>query len=202
MRKFLIFNLLVIAISLTATAQDKQGFKEIEDTSWKNIYRGVPSKENELVHTKLVANFNYTKSQLNGEAWLDLRPYLNATSTLSLDAKGMDIHQVGLMMNKKMTALKYVYDGLIIKIQLDKSYTPSENYTVYIKYTAKIKWQRCIGLREKGNSCPLLACACQKDTLKEEQLASSNNLINLKLSFLISAQITIELQQRKLFFQI
>ena len=137
MRKFLIFNLLVIAISLTATAQDKQDFKEIEDTSWKKEYRGIPAIENELVHTKLVASLNYTKSELNGEAWLNLRPHIKATNTLSLDAKGMDIHQVGLMMNKKMTALKYIYDGLIIKIQLDKSYTPSENYTVYIKYTAK-----------------------------------------------------------------
>ena len=35
MRKILIFNLLVIAFSLNATAQDRQDFKEIEDTSWK-----------------------------------------------------------------------------------------------------------------------------------------------------------------------
>ncbi len=137
MRKILIFNLLVIAISLNATAQDKHDFKEIEDTSWKKIYRGVPSKENELVHTKLVASFNYTKSQLNGEVWLNLRPYLKAISTLNLDAKGMDIHQVGLMRNNKTTSLKYTYDGLIIKIQLDKTYKPAEKYTVFIKYTAK-----------------------------------------------------------------
>ena len=137
MRKFLLFYLLAIAFSLNATAQDKQGFKEIEDTSWKNIYRAIPIKENELVHTKLVANFDYEKAQLNGEVWLNLRPYLNATNTLSLDAKGMDIHQVGLMINNKITSLKYVYDGLIIKIQLNKTYKPSENYTVFIKYTAK-----------------------------------------------------------------
>jgi len=137
MRKFLIFNLLVVAISLNATAQDKQDFKEMEDTSWKKIYRGVPAKENELVHTKLVASFDYAKAELNGEVWLNLRPYLNATNTLSLDAKGMDIHELGLMMNKKMTTLNYTYDGLIIKIQLNKTYKPAEHYTVYIKYTAK-----------------------------------------------------------------
>jgi aminopeptidase N len=137
MRKLLILNLFIIAFSLNAAAQDKQDSKEIEDTSWKNIYRDIPVKENELVHTKLVASFNNAKAELNGEAWLNLRPYLNATSTLSLDAKGMDIHQVGLMMNNKMTALKYTYDGLIIKIQLDKTYKPSEKYTVFIKYTAK-----------------------------------------------------------------
>ena len=137
MRKFLIFNLLVIAFSLNAAAQDRQDFKEIEDTSWKKIYRGVPAKENELVHTKLVASFDYAKAELNGEVWLNLRPYLNATNTLSLDAKGMDIHELGLMMNKKMTTLNYTYDGLIIKIQLNKTYKPAEHYTVYIKYTAK-----------------------------------------------------------------
>lgn len=136
-RKFLIFNLLFIVISLNATAQDKQGSKEIEDTSWKKEYRGIPTIDNELVHTKMVASFDYTKSQLNGEVWLNLRPHIKATNTLSLDAKGMDIHQVGLMLNKKMSSLKYVYDGLVIKIQLDKSYTPSDIYTVYIKYTAK-----------------------------------------------------------------
>ena len=137
MRKFLIFNLLFIVISLNARAQDKQGSKEIEDTSWKKEYRGIPTIDNELVHTKMVASFDYTKSQLNGEVWLNLRPHIKATNTLSLDAKGMDIHQVGLMLNKKISSLKYVYDGLVIKIQLDKSYTPSDIYTVYIKYTAK-----------------------------------------------------------------
>jgi len=137
MRKFLIFKLFIIAISLSAIAQDKQDFKELEDTSWKTEYRGIPSIENELVHTKMVASFNYTKSQLNGEVWLNLRPHNKATNSLSLDAKGMDIHQVSMMMNKKMTGLKYIYDGLIIKIQLDKTYKPAENYTVYIKYTAK-----------------------------------------------------------------
>jgi len=137
MRKFLIFNLLFIVISLNARAQDKQGSKEIEDTSWKKEYRGIPTIDNELVHTKMVASFDYTKSQLNGEVWLNLRPHIKETNTLSLDAKGMDIHQVGLMLNKKISSLKYVYDGLVIKIQLDKSYTPSDIYTVYIKYTAK-----------------------------------------------------------------
>jgi len=137
LKKFLILYLLFIAFSLNAAAQDRQDFKEMEDTSWKKIYRGVPAKENELVHTKLVASFDYAKAELNGEVWLNLRPYLNATNTLSLDAKGMDIHELGLMMNKKMTTLNYTYDGLIIKIQLNKTYKPAEHYTVYIKYTAK-----------------------------------------------------------------
>ena len=36
---------------------------------------------------------------------MNLRPFLNATSTLSLDAKGMDIHQVGLMNNNNISRI-------------------------------------------------------------------------------------------------
>ena len=108
-----------------------------EDTSWKNNYRSFPTKENDLVHTKLVAHFDYTNATLNGEAWLELHPHFYATNLLKLDAKGMDIHTVSIVSNKGMSALKYTYDGLILNIELDKTYTASQNYTVYIKYTAK-----------------------------------------------------------------
>ena len=137
MRKFLIFNLLVITLSLNATAQDRQDFKELEDTSWKKNYRSFSEKENDLVHTKLVANFDYTKSQLNGEVWLELHPHFYATSQLILDAKGMDIHNVSMVFKENKKSLKYTYDGLLLKIDLDKSYQAKENYIVYIKYTAK-----------------------------------------------------------------
>ena len=108
-----------------------------EDTSWKNNYRSFPTKENDLVHTKLVAHFDYTNATLNGEAWLELHPHFYATNLLKLDAKVMDIHTVSIVSNKGMSALKYTYDGLILNIELDKTYTASQNYTVYIKYTAK-----------------------------------------------------------------
>ncbi len=108
-----------------------------EDTSWKKNYRSFPTKENDLVHTKLVAHFDYTNATLNGEAWLELHPHFYATNLLKLDAKGMDIHTVSIVSNKGMSALKYTYDGLILNIELDKTYTASQNYTVYIKYTAK-----------------------------------------------------------------
>ena len=108
-----------------------------EDTIWKNNYRSFPTKENDLVHTKLVAHFDYTNATLNGEAWLELHPHFYETHLLKLDAKGMDIHTVSIVSNKGMSALKYTYDGLILNIELDKTYTASQNYTVYIKYTAK-----------------------------------------------------------------
>jgi aminopeptidase N len=127
----------IIQMTFTAKAQDEMNEKIIEDTSWKKNYRSFATKENDLVHTKLVANFDYAQSQLNGEVWLQLRPHFYATAQLILDAKGMEIHQVSIVKNETKKVLKYKYDEKIISIDLDKTYTANETYTVYIKYTAK-----------------------------------------------------------------
>ena len=124
---------LIILVTLTAQAQEEIA----EDTTWKTNYRSFATKENDLVHTKLVANFDYTQSQLNGEVWLQLRPHFYATAQLMLDAKGMEIHNVSIVKKETKNALKYKYDGNIISIDLDKTYTANEVYTIYIKYTAK-----------------------------------------------------------------
>jgi aminopeptidase N len=124
---------LIILVTLTAQAQEEIA----EDTTWKTNYRSFATKENDLVHTKLVANFDYTQSQLNGEVWLQLRPHFYATAQLILDAKGMEIHNVSIVKKETKNALKYKYDGNIISIDLDKTYTANEAYTIYIKYTAK-----------------------------------------------------------------
>jgi aminopeptidase N len=54
-----------------------------------------------------------------------------------LDAKGMDIHNVSMAFKESKKNLKYTYDGLLLKIDLNKNYQAKENYIVYIKYTAK-----------------------------------------------------------------
>jgi len=124
---------LIILVTLTAQAQEEIA----EDTTWKTNYRSVATKENDLVHTKLVANFDYAQSQLNGEVWVQLRPHFYPTAQLILDAKGMEIHNVSIVKKETKNALKYKYDGNIISIDLDKTYTANEVYTIYIKYTAK-----------------------------------------------------------------
>lgn len=102
-----------------------------------NEYRATAEKINDLVHTKLDAKFDYGKSQLNGKAWITLKPHFYPTDSLSLDAKGMDIRQVAIVKNGKNNTLKYNYDGMFLKISLDKTYRNNEQYTVYIDYTAK-----------------------------------------------------------------
>lgn len=96
-------------------------------------YRSTPQRVNDMVHTKLKLRFDFNKRQVYGQEWLTVKPHFYQVKELSLDAKAMLIHQV--MLNNR--ALKYRYDGKILKIQLDKSYDRQSNYTIYINYTAR-----------------------------------------------------------------
>jgi aminopeptidase N len=107
------------------------------DSSWKKIYRGAADKINDLVHTRLDVKFDYQKSWLYGKAWITLKPHGYPTDSLSLDAKGMEIHKIALVKSSAMMELHFNYDGEILRIHLDRSYKPDEKYTVYIDYTAK-----------------------------------------------------------------
>jgi aminopeptidase N len=128
MKKFMTILALFLAIgSMAQTAND----------SWKKIYRETPLKINDLVHTKLDARFDYSKSYLNGKVWLTLKPHFYATDSLQLDAKGMNINAVELVVTGKNSKLSYRYDSLFLNIKLNKTYQKDEKYTIYIDYTAK-----------------------------------------------------------------
>ncbi len=133
MKKFL-FLFITILSPFLMMAQDDDAPR---DTTWKTIYRATAPKVNDLVHTKLEVKFDYAKSYLYGKEWLTAHPHFYPTDTLTLDAKGMDIKEVALMKGTSKSPLKYSYDGLFLKINLDKKYKSSENYTVFIDYTSK-----------------------------------------------------------------
>ena len=132
MKKFVLLSFLFI-IALSGFAQTP----EKGDTGWKNIYRETYSRVNDLVHTKLQVRFDYNKSYMHGKAWITLKPHFYATDSLLLDAKGMDILELAIVKGNSNTPLKYVYDGTVLNVRLNKTYRGGENYTVYISYVAK-----------------------------------------------------------------
>src|SRR4051812_45868594 len=84
------------------------------------VYRATADKINDLVHTRIDARFDYSKSYLNGKVWITLKPHFYPTDSLALDAKGMDIKQVAIVKNGKNTNLKYDYDNMVLDIKLDR----------------------------------------------------------------------------------
>lgn len=128
---------IVVALGLLGVMLSGSGFAQTETSGRTEIYRQTHTKTTELKHTKLKVNFDYQKEQMGGEEWLTASPYFYSTDSLVLNAKGMLIHEVALDKNGRKSPLKYEYKDDLLKINLDKTYNRNQDYTVYIKYTAR-----------------------------------------------------------------
>jgi aminopeptidase N len=125
----------VMGCSLLAQAQQETPPTGTEP--WTKVYRAAATKYDDLVNTKLEVKFDYDKAYMYGKAWVTLKPHFYATDTVSLDAKGMDIHSVALERDGKTEPLKYDYDGLVLRVHLNRTYKNTDKYTLFIDYTAK-----------------------------------------------------------------
>ncbi len=124
-------------------------------------YQASATRINDIIHTKLDVSFDWKKQYLFGKATITLKPYFYPTSTLQLNARGMEIKEVALIHNEYATTgkddkkdpsgnyevnvskiiskkpLEYTYEKDIVTIKLDKEYKNTEEYTVFIDYVSK-----------------------------------------------------------------
>jgi aminopeptidase N len=124
----------LLVFSFLVRAQEAQS---PADDSWKKVYRAAATKYDDLISTKLDVKFDYDKCYMYGKEWVSLKPHFYPTDTLSLDAKGMDIHAIEMVKEGHNVPLKYDYDGMMLHIHLDRTYKYTEKYTLYISYTSK-----------------------------------------------------------------
>lgn len=110
---------------------------QINSDSKLELYRASEKRINDLLHTKLEVSFDWDSAFLYGQANLRLSPYFYPTDSLTLDAKGFQIKKVALVDSiGKQSPLKFVYDDSFLKIQLGKTYTKEEEYTIFVDYIA------------------------------------------------------------------
>ncbi|HEX7365906.1 MAG TPA: M1 family metallopeptidase, partial [Pelobium sp.] len=133
--KSFIFSVLSFFVAIAFSRAQQVQSDSLQNN--QSIYRATPEKINDLVNTKLDVKFDYKKAYLYGKAWLTLKPHFYATDSLTLDAKGMDIKNVSIVNGNINSPLNFRYDSLQLRINLGKTYKASENYTIYIAYTAK-----------------------------------------------------------------
>lgn len=131
------FFFLMSASILLASYARAQEARQPGDDSWKKVYRATATKFDDLISTKLDVKFDFDKSYMYGKEWVTLKPHFYPTDTLDLDAKGMDIHKIEIVKEGKGVPLKFDYDGLTLRIHLDRKYERTERYTLFIDYTAK-----------------------------------------------------------------
>ncbi len=130
-------KILISAIVLATLFTTSVAYAQTETSGRETVYRATHTKTTELKHTKLKVNFDYQKEHMDGEEWLTASPYFYPTDSLVLNAKGMLIHEVALDYAGSKKPLKYDYKDDVLKINLDKTYQKNQDYTVYIKYTAR-----------------------------------------------------------------
>lgn len=99
-------------------------------------YHASETRTFDLIHTDLNVVPMWDNQTLQGVAKLTLKPYFYPTNELILDAKGMSLKSVGLLLETGVKTLQYEYDSLQISIQLDKEYTKEDTIVVEIAYQA------------------------------------------------------------------
>jgi len=113
-------------------------------------YQASATRASDIIHTKLDVSFDWAKQYMYGKATITVKPYFYPSSTLELDAREMEIKEVGLLQKSSggnnagavlntapLLNLKYEYKNDVLTIQLDKEYKNTEEYTVFISYVAK-----------------------------------------------------------------
>lgn len=127
-------------------------------------YQASATRINDIVHTKLEVNFDWAKQYMYGKATITVTPHFYATSTLELDARGMEIKEVSLLPKTETKgnnagtvlntaphqSLKYTYENDVLNIQLDKEYKMGEQYVIFIDYVSKPN-----ELKKKGGSAAI-----------------------------------------------
>ena len=89
----------------------------------------------DLLHTKLDVRFDWEKEMVIGKATLRLKPIFRPSDELTLDAKNLNFNSITVE-NGKELEYSYDEDRQQITIQLDKTYTRGQEYTLVFDYTA------------------------------------------------------------------
>ena len=123
---------------VTATATEIQVTPNLQKNSEGKVYHPAQTRFFDLIHTKLEVAFSYEKEEVYGKASLLLRPYFYPSSKLVLDARGFELKEVSLIRpDGKRDSLHYTYDDALLIINLDKKYSSTETFNIYIDYIAR-----------------------------------------------------------------
>jgi aminopeptidase N len=105
-------------------------------------YHPSPTREVDILHTKLDARFDWAKRYMYGKAIISAKPYFYPITHVKLDARGMELKRVAeLRRNADGTedtvTLAYKYDKKIIDIDLGRELKRTDYFNLYFDYIAK-----------------------------------------------------------------
>jgi aminopeptidase N len=108
----------------------------VENAKGSVVYRGSYTKNIDIINTRLDLSFDWDSAYVIGKATIFAKPYFYPSDQLVLNANGFRLNSVSLIKKDIKIPLRYIYDGKLLKISLDKSYTRDQNFTIFIDYVA------------------------------------------------------------------
>lgn len=109
-------------------------------------YRPSGTKAIDLLHTSLKLGFDWAKQEVAGQAVLAVKPHFYPQDSVILDARAFQVREVLLVGSLPAgpgdfdriegIPLRYRYDRLQLRIQLDKTYGRNDTAFIAIRYTA------------------------------------------------------------------
>lgn len=117
----------------------------IRPTDERPEYRASVTKLHELIHTSLDVRPDWAKRYLYGTATLTLRPYFFPTDLVQLDARGMIIEDVRLLLGKDSATLKFNYRNDSLLVTLPSVLTSKDTFSITIRYVARPDELKSVG---------------------------------------------------------
>jgi len=103
--------------------------------SLPKAYNPSATMKYDITHTKLDLRFDWANQHVIGDAVITLKPFFKPIAEITLDAVNFDIKRINLL--NQASDLKYAYDGELLTITLDRTYTRQESINLHIVYIAK-----------------------------------------------------------------
>ncbi|MDB5121457.1 MAG: Membrane alanyl aminopeptidase [Sphingobacteriales bacterium] len=99
-------------------------------------YRATYPKVTDIINTRLDVSFNWDSAFVIGKATILAKPYFYPSNQVVLDANGFQINTVSLIKGDDRIPLKYSYNNKKLVIQLDKTYTKDQKFSIFVDYVA------------------------------------------------------------------
>jgi aminopeptidase N len=145
------FLLPVFALALIAACKTNKGVAVNERPSSETSmfggispyarpdYHATAERHVDLLHTALRVQPDWKKRYLYGRAEISARPYFYPTSVAQLDARGMEIRSIRLADPAAKDSITPVwkYEEDVITVQLGRTFSRKETFTLVIDYVAK-----------------------------------------------------------------
>ena len=138
--RFILYPLLVSIVLIMACSAPRMVNLDpvtlVENAKGSVVYRGSYTKNIDIINTRLDLSFDWDSAHVIGKATIFAKPYFYPSDQLVLNANGFRLNSVSLIKKDDKIPLRYIYDGKLLKISLDKSYTRDQNFTIFIDYVA------------------------------------------------------------------